>query len=261
MRINTRSFRIGDINNFGEYEVFSVSPNGGVIHPVSTSAVTIDSYFDNIQFTPDSQHLVYSTNYGSVSNIYSNKPDGTGVETILNGTSLNGGPQFIKIYDNNRIIYRAFEDSASRYDVYIVNVDGTNRRRLSKDFNLVGFPFYTDSLGKTLVLYELGTKKEIFEVDIESGINTKVLDNNLLPPNFVIQGASYISADNQKIVFTIFDNDLSENKSWVYLYDRSQNKLARIFRLKNDSSITSYSSTGFIRFDDNIGFQLVPFPF
>jgi TolB protein len=148
------------------------------------------------------------------SDIYSARPDGSDVRQLTNGPGKNSTPSSSR--DGKLIAFASTRDG-EKYQIYMMNVDGSNVRRLTTDSS-IGFynPQFSPD-GKRIVFYsEKGDGKDQVWVMNVDGSNKKMLTadigHNIFPG---------WSRNGKKIIFSSSKRETNSSGSYVdgsYLY-------------------------------------------
>ena len=132
-------------------------------------------------------------------NIYSMNLDGTAVTQLTSLPSANYNPIFSP--DGSKIIFTSGRDGYHHMEIYVMNADGSDQRRLT--YNDEGYKSgLSISPDGHKILYQ-------FVAHADGPLITRMMDacGRPLPPPGNVSGRSSFSADGNKIVFD-YDADL-----------------------------------------------------
>lgn len=149
-----------------------------------------------------------------LSDIYTANPDGSDVRQVTKGGGRNSTPAISR--DGKRIAFVSTRDT-TKYQIYLINADGSNLTRLTKDDNAAFFNPQWSPDGKRLVYYvEKGDQKDqIWTMNVDGS------DQHLLTANTGHNIFPGWSPDGKKIIFSSSRRELDKSSSYVdgsYLY-------------------------------------------
>ena len=136
------------------YDIFVANADGSDLTQITQD----EGYNAEATFSPDGSRIVFTSSRDGDLEIYTMDPDGSNVTRLTNSPGYDGGPFFTA--DGTQIVYRArypdSEEELAEYrrlldanmirpgvlDIYIMNADGTNKRRLTDNgaANFAPFP-------------------------------------------------------------------------------------------------------------------------
>ena len=117
------------------YDIYSMLPDG-------SGALRLTKTFDNAYpaLSPDRKHIVFTSNRDNyLHDIYVMNSDGTNVKRLTTTTAVNYKPTWSA--DGTKIVFTSTRDAphpsaygiASSYEIYIMNADGSNVKRVTND--------------------------------------------------------------------------------------------------------------------------------
>jgi hypothetical protein len=228
----------GDTVINDQWHLYSVSPVGGVIHQISDVAgLSSRTGYSGVKFTSDSQTVIYPMTQGPLEQLYSNSLLG-GRQVALSRLVLAGSKvSYFEILNNQTVLYCADEEILNEFEIYSINIDGTQRRKLSSGAVAASSQFtFNDTRTKILALTRdnlHGTTANLYEIDIVSGQAVRINHDNLFAADAYILSAAYVPDSlGRKIIFTVYDSHESPTYS-VYLADTSTGKQVRVTSLAN----------------------------
>ena len=174
------------------------------------------------------------------SQIYTVKPDGTHVRQVTTGTGKNSTPAFSK--DGKKIAFVSTRDG-EKYQIYVINADGTGLKLLTTDPNIGFFNPQFSPNGKQIVYYaEKGDgKDQVWVMNADSSrplLLTANIGHNIFPG---------WSTDGKHIIFSSTKRETDTNSSYVdgsylYLIKPDGSGLAKLGDIK--SFFTRFSPDG-----------------
>lgn len=114
--------------------LFSVPITGPAPSPIALSPVTHPVAANGYQVSPDGAYVVFRVDSGSSIGLYSVPIGGPATATVLlNGPLVAGGAvrEFAIAPGTNRVVYRGDQDALGVNELYVVDIAGTGRRKLS----------------------------------------------------------------------------------------------------------------------------------
>jgi TolB protein len=174
------------------------------------------------------------------SDIYTANPDGSDLRQITKGPGKNTTPSVSK--DGKLIAFVSTRDGG-KYQIYVMNSDGSNVTRLTKDDNVGYFNPQVSPDGKRIVYYaEKGDSLDQIWVMNSDGSNQTLLTggvgHNIFPG---------WSADSKRIIFSSSKRDKADGGSYVdgsflYTMNADGSALTKIGNIK--SFFARYSPDG-----------------
>ena len=148
---------------------------------------------DEPAFSPDGQRLVFSRTEQGSSDIYRINLDGSGLVNLTRGFAANAlDPEFSR--DGRSIVFAA-ESGSDLHQLYLMNADGSNVRRLTDGFDDRHPSFSPDG---SRVVFERGNR--IAEVVVAGGAVTDLTDGSL-PAYYGSQGGILFTRNGEVWIF------------------------------------------------------------
>ncbi len=137
-----------------DFDVYTARPDGSDVQAIFSSP----GYDAEATISPDGSRIVFTSTRGGDLDIYSMNPDGSDVRQLTDEPGYDGGPFFSP--DGSKIVYRArypeSEEELADYqallsdnlirpgvlDIYVMDADGSNRRRLTNNGAANFAPFF-----------------------------------------------------------------------------------------------------------------------
>jgi TolB protein len=148
------------------------------------------------------------------SDIFTANSEGSDVRQVTKGPGRNSTPAFS--HDGKKIAFVSTRDGG-KYQIYVINADGSNVQRLTKDSTIGYFNPQWSPNGKRLVYYaEKGDQKDQVWTMNADGSNQTLLTANI--GHNIFPGWSH---DGKRIIFSSSRRDAASDGSYVegsYLY-------------------------------------------
>ena len=137
-----------------DYDIYTARPDGSDVQAIFSSP----GYDAEATISPDGSRIVFTSTRDGDLDIYSMNPDGSDVRQLTDEPGYDGGPFFSP--DGSKIVYRArypeSEEELADYqalladnlvrpgvlDIYVMDADGSNRRRLTDNGAANFAPFF-----------------------------------------------------------------------------------------------------------------------
>ncbi len=162
---------------------------------------------------------------------YKMSSDGKVVKQL--GESADGNPIFISFFPDGRKILFEIESSSYKNSIWIMDVDGSNRKNLTGDLQVSGrdFPLFFPSEKKILFTTPGSNKGYVafWTIDIDSGNRKKVIE--VKSEHEEIRYA--ISPDGSKILFYGFDLLQNLGPTTLWIVDSTGKNLMNITKVMN----------------------------
>lgn len=145
-----------------DFDIYTANPDGSDVQTIFSSP----GYDAEATLAPDGSRIVFTSTRDGDLDIYSMNPDGSDVRQLTNEPGYDGGPFFSP--DGSKIVYRArypeSEEELADYqalladglvrpgvlDIYVMDVDGSNRVRLTDNGAANFAPFFHPSGEKVI---------------------------------------------------------------------------------------------------------------
>ena len=166
---------------------------------------SINSYFTVPKFSPDGEKIIFVQRY---------EPMGFHIDIIeKNGTKLDENVTIRGIYktpkiairqpsfspDGNKAIYFSFE-AGGNGDVWVIDIDGTNRTRLTFEEDGGGCPSYSSD--GNIIVYERWSdrgERELWLMNSDGSDQKRILDDSWYPHHPVFMPDGKILFDSARI--------------------------------------------------------------
>ncbi len=121
----------------GNWEIYKMTPDGKTIVRLTENPAQDGWPF----WTPDGQHILFSSNRSGQSEIFMMNADGSNVVQLTNI------PDRTNLYpavspDGTKVVFSSQLTSVNEGDIYIMNIDGTDQRRLTSTVALNNIPSF-----------------------------------------------------------------------------------------------------------------------
>jgi len=155
------------------------------------------AYHAECAYSPDGTEIVYASNVDEDMNLFIMSSDGSNSRRITYGSSCyNGGPFFSP--NGKYVIFRADRDEPDYLQIYMIDTDGTNEKRLTTNADVNWAPYWHPN-GKVVAFTTSihgHHRYEIYLLNIETGVQTRLTHN----PSF--DGLPVFNRDGTKIMWT-----------------------------------------------------------
>lgn len=155
---------------------------------------------ENPAFSPDGTRVVFASSRGdwptTNTDIYTLKADGSGLLRLTYDTALDYAPRFSP--DGSEIVFsstRNYPAGAEGTDLYVMNQDGTNVRRIT-DFGYAEYPSWSPDGERIAFDGTIGQESGLFVMGADGSDLTQVAGVGLYP---------VFSPDSTRLVFSYFD--------------------------------------------------------
>jgi TolB protein len=170
--------------------------------PVSTRSEAPD-------WSPDGDRILFHRWDPDGIHVYVMSVDGSGLRQLTDGPASDEGPVWSP--DGKRIAFtREVDREFIESDVYVMNVDGTEQRRLTHDGYSYAEAWSPD--GETISVTRGPDDEDIFTVAVVNADGSE--ERTLLPPGEDGSGPEW-SPDGSQIAFIRSDVNLGESEIWV----------------------------------------------
>jgi hypothetical protein len=235
----------------GTCHIYATGPVGGAVAQVST--VPLDggnACVGRAKYTDDSQHVVYRVRQGSIWKLYANSPGG-GQEVLL--SNLSAPTQSLQDFfplGGNSVLYTADEETPGRIDVYLVNLDGTNHRRISNGTISVNASVAPGGSGSYFVGVSANLPKQFFLFNTVLG-SSEAITLTGLGAGEAITNVRIIPRTTNQLVVTTTDPSKARPHS-VYHLDFATHVQRLMTTSLEDPATGIPSDSAFYHFDDGI---------
>jgi TolB protein len=211
-----------------DYDIFSAKPDGSDVVRLTDTP----GYDAEATVAPDGTIVFTSVRDGDL-DIYTMRPDGSGVKRLTDAPGYDGGPFFS--WDGKKIVYRCYhpetEEELAKYrdylakglvtpskmDIWIMDADGSNKRKLTSHGKASFGPYLTPD-GRRVIFSSnwedpKGREFDIYTVDVE----TLAVERITRSPQF--DGFPMFSKDGKSLVFCSNRNAAKPGDTNVFLAD------------------------------------------
>lgn len=194
-----------------EYDIFTANEDGSDIRQLTSER----GYDAEATISRDGRSIVFTSTRDGDLEIYRMDADGSNVRRLTHEVGYDGGPFFS--FDGTRIIYRAHHPATpdqvadyqrllsaslvrpSTLDVWVMDADGSNKRRVTTETGASFAPFMHPD-GKRLIFSSnrhdpRGRDFDLYMINLDGSALERITTN----PDF--DGFPMFSADGSKLVF------------------------------------------------------------
>ena len=213
------------------YDIYQANADGSDIKPLTTTPGS-DA---EATISPDGKKIIFTSMRDGDLDLYVMDTNGKNVKRLTNELGYDGGAFFSP--DNKQIVYRSFHPKTdaeiARYkdrlahdlieptvfEVWVMNVDGTNKRQVTK-LNAASFaPFFTPD-GKKIIFctnyFATDARKRNFDLAL---INVDGSGIERVTYNESFDGFPMFSPDGKKLVFASNRNAKVQGDTNVFMAD------------------------------------------
>ena len=213
------------------YDIYQANADGSDIKPLTTTP----GYDAEATISPDGKKIIFTSMRDGDLDLYVMDTNGKNVKRLTNELGYDGGAFFSP--DNKQIVYRSFHPKTdaeiARYkdrlahdlieptvfEVWVMNVDGTNKRQVTK-LNAASFaPFFTPD-GKKIIFctnyFATDARKRNFDLAL---INVDGSGIERVTYNESFDGFPMFSPDGKKLVFASNRNAKVQGDTNVFIAD------------------------------------------
>lgn len=145
--------------------------------PDGQKIIFASSHSDPLPFREEMPHEGYKWDLTPYMNIYEANPDGSELIALTSGPAYHAECAFSP--DGNEIVFAS--NASGSMNLYIMDSDGSNVRQLTDTQEIYnGGPFFSPDGKKVLFRADRGKRDylQIFVIDVETGIETQLTDND-----------------------------------------------------------------------------------
>ena len=213
------------------YDIYQANADGSDIKPLTTTP----GYDAEATISPDGKKIIFTSMRDGDLDLYVMDTNGKNVKRLTNELGYDGGAFFSP--DNKQIVYRSFHPKTdaeiARYkdrlahdlieptvfEAWVMNVDGTNKRQVTK-LNAASFaPFFTPD-GKKIIFctnyFATDARKRNFDLAL---INVDGSGIERVTYNESFDGFPMFSPDGKKLVFASNRNAKVQGDTNVFIAD------------------------------------------
>jgi len=214
---------------YPSYEIFMAKADGSELRPLTNSP----GYDAEATISPDGSRIVFTSLRDGDVDIYSMNIDGSNVQRLTNTMGYDGGPFYSP--DGSKIVYRAnrpeeAEETVtyqsllqqnliqpSKLDIYIMDADGANQRRITENGAANFAPFFHPDGRRIIFCSNLDDpKRRNFDLYIIN-VDGSGLERITFCDDF--DGFPMFSPDGKKLVFCSNRNAASPRQTNVFIAD------------------------------------------
>lgn len=211
------------------FDIYTARPDGTDLRRIGSTP----HYDAEATISPDGSRIVFTSTRDGDLEIYTMNTDGSDVRRITNEPGYDGGAFFSP--DGRRIVYRARHPETadeladyrrllgqnlirpSRLDIYIMDVDGTNRVRVTNN-GAANFAPYMHPDGRRIIFSSNmddpdGRNFDLYMINVDGTGQERITTS----PEF--DGFPMFSRDGRTLVFASNRNQAQEGETNVFLAD------------------------------------------
>jgi TolB protein len=211
------------------FDIYTANPDGSDLRRIGST----DAYDAEATISPDGSRIVFTSTRDGDLEIYTMNPDGSDIRRLTHEPGYDGGAFFSP--DGTKIVYRArhpetAEELAdyqrllgrnmirpSRLDIYVMDADGSNRRRVTNN-NAANFAPYMHPDGRRIVFSSnmddpTGRDFELYLINVDG----TGLERITRSPDF--DGFPMFTRDGRRLVFASNRNQAQAGETNVFIAD------------------------------------------
>jgi TolB protein len=229
-------------NPFDKIDIFSMNSDGSTEIRL-TNFPGRNGFF---QISPDGSEIVFDSDKNGNRQIFKMGIHGENLKQLTSDYDCYGA---FYSPDGSKILYELYDQTTSPLssDLYLMNIDGTQRTRLTYTDNIIGRHSFSPTGQQIIFEYYSDFGYQIYTINVDgSGLNqlTDTLSNKNLFPVY--------SPDGNKIIFVSYNGD----KSDIYMMDSDGTNKTNLTNDETPKSSPLFSPEG-----DKIIFSGQPGPY
>lgn len=213
---------------YPSYDIFKASLDGKRLIRLTDSP----GYDAEATVSPDGKHIVFTSDRSGDLELYIMDTDGQNVRQLTHALGYDGGAFFS--HDGKKIVWRASRPQGqaldeyqallkehlirpSQLDIYVMDVDGTNPRRLTNNGKANFAPFFTPDDQKVIFSSNMddprGRNFELYLVNLDgTGLERVTYEETF-------DGFPMFSPDGKKLVFASNRNGRAMGETNIFIAD------------------------------------------
>ena len=211
------------------FDIYTARADGSDLRKIGST----EHYDAEATISPDGSRIVFTSTRDGDLEIYTMNPDGTGVRRLTNQPGYDGGAFFTP--DGRRIVYRARHPETpeeladyrrllsqnlirpSRLDIYVMDLDGSNRVRVT-DNSAANFAPYMHPDGRRIIFSSNmddpeGRNFELYMINVD-GTGLERITHS---PDF--DGFPMFTRDGTRLVFASNRHQAESGETNVFIAD------------------------------------------
>jgi len=214
---------------YPSYDIYSAKDDGRDPRPLTTTY----GYDAEATISPDGKKIVFTSLRDGDLDIYSMDIDGTNVQRLTNAIGYDGGPFYSP--DGSKIVFRAYrpeddEDIAtyqsllrqdlvqpSKLDIYVMNADGSDQRRMTNNGAANFAPFFHPDGRRVIFCSNLDDPQkrnfDLYMIDMDGSGLEKITYHDQF------DGFPMFTPDGKKLVFCSNRNAGTPHQTNVFIAD------------------------------------------
>lgn len=173
--------------------IYEANLDGSELRPLTEG----EAYKAECAYSPDASRIVFASNQSGSMNIYTMNADGSDITPVTHTSDCyNGGPFFSP--DGTQIIFRADREKKDYLQIYVIDVDGQNERKITHNEAVNWAPYWHPNghIAAFTTSLHGHMHYEIYLVDIATGIQKRLTHNSSF------DGIPVFSPDGTKLLWT-----------------------------------------------------------
>lgn len=214
---------------YPEYDIFTADPDGGDLQRLTDT----EGYDAEATLSRDGEWIVFTSTRDGDLDIYKMRTDGTELTRLTDELGYDGGPFFS--YDGSKIVYRAHHPSddeaiadyqrllgqnlirPSKLDIYVMNADGSDKRRLTDNGAANFAPYFFPSGDRVIFSSNMGDERgrefDIFAINVDGTGLEQITHSE------GFDGFPMFNSDGTKLVFASNRDNTLEGETNIFITD------------------------------------------
>lgn len=186
-------------NRTGTWQVYIMNRDGSGL-----TRVTDDRFNNNfVDWSPDNQLVAFVSDRDGNEEIYLCKPDGSGLRRLTNNPERDIHPYFAP--DGKSLLFNSTRDNPMTFEVYSINLDGTNEKRLTRTDEVETCARYSTDMSQ-VVLLRADFNDEVYVVDPTFASWTNITNSPSAEgwPSWSPDGKQVIYSNDESGTFSLY---------------------------------------------------------
>lgn len=214
---------------YPEYDIFTANPDGSDLQRLTDT----DGYDAEATLSRDGEWIVFTSTRDGDLDIYKMRTDGSELTRLTDEVGYDGGPFFS--YDGSKIVYRAHHPSSeeeiadyqrllgqnlirpSKLDIYVMNADGTDKRRLTDNGAANFAPYFFPNGDRVIFSSNMGDPQgrefEIYAINVDGTGLEQITHSE------GFDGFPMFNSDGTKLVFASNRDNEIEGETNIFITD------------------------------------------
>jgi len=216
---------IFDTNRDGNFNVYTMSPDGTGLTQLTNNSATDDSP----NWSPDGSKIVFSSARDGNLEIYTMNSDGSSQTRLTNASGTDTAPAWSP--DGTKIAFISYRDNSSG-ELYVMNSDGSSQTRLTNDSSIDAFPSWSPDGTKIVFGSGPGGSSKVYRINSDGTGQTQLTSGS-------VDGHPVYSPDGTKIAYYSDQGNYE-----VYVMNSDGSGQTRLTNVSGHDTAPSWSPDG-----------------